>query len=100
MAELLSQIMEWAHDSNGKPIFWLNDMAGKEKSTIAQTVAKLLAEQGRLGASFYFKKGKRQCGNAPRFFSTVARYLMKRVPAITPGIMKVIEQIHPFPIRP
>ena len=37
--ELLSQITEWAKDRNGKPIFWLNGMAGMGKSMIARTVA-------------------------------------------------------------
>ncbi len=38
-SELLSQVMEWAEDEDGKPIFWLNGMAGTGKSTIARTVA-------------------------------------------------------------
>jgi len=52
--ELLSQITEWAKDRNGKPIFWLNGMAGTGKSTIARTVTQLLADNGQLGASFFF----------------------------------------------
>src|SRR5947208_992994 len=55
--ELLRHIIEWAKDRNGKPIFWLNGMAGTGKSTIARTVAQLFADYDQLGASFFFKNG-------------------------------------------
>jgi hypothetical protein len=83
--------MEWAQDTDGKPIFGLNGMAGTGKSTIARTVAESLAKQQRLGASFFFKRGEGERGNAMRFFGTVARDLMKRVPEMIPRVMKAID---------
>jgi pantothenate kinase-related protein Tda10 len=56
--ELQRQITEWAKDRNGKPIFWLNGMAGTGKSTIARTVAQSFANQGQLGASFSSRKAR------------------------------------------
>jgi len=38
--DLLRSIQAWAHQANGKSIFWLNGMAGTGKSTISRTIAK------------------------------------------------------------
>ncbi|KAF2181142.1 hypothetical protein K469DRAFT_740895 [Zopfia rhizophila CBS 207.26] len=88
--ELLSQITEWAKDRNGKPIFWLNDMAGTGKSTIARTIAQSFAKNNQLGASFFFKKGESDCRNATRFFTTITTGLMRYVPGLMLGIKKAI----------
>ncbi|KAF2840255.1 HET-domain-containing protein [Patellaria atrata CBS 101060] len=89
--ELLHHIMEWAKDRNSKPIFWLNGMAGTGKSTIARTLAQSFADQGRLGASFFFKKGEAERGNATRFFTTIATYLMGQVPEMKSGMKEAID---------
>ena len=78
-------------DPNGKPVFWLNGMAGTGKSTCARTVARSFADSGQLGASFFFKKGDGDCGNTTRFFATIATDLMVHVPELIPGITKVID---------
>ena len=89
--ELQLQIMEWAKDVNGKPIFWLNDMAGTRKSTIARTISRSFADEGHLGSSFSFKKGEGDRGNASRFFTTIATDLMAHIPDLISGITKAID---------
>lgn len=89
--ELQRHITEWAKDRNGKPIFWLNGMAGTGKSTIARTAAQLFAGQDQLGASFFFKKGEGHRGNASRFFTTIARDLTTHIPGLKSGIRKAID---------
>jgi hypothetical protein len=69
--ELLREIYDWADDVDGKCIFWLKGMAGTGKSTISRTVAQALADQGRLGASFFFKRGEHDRENASLFFTTL-----------------------------
>ena len=89
--ELLHHIQGWAEDGSGKPIFWLNGAAGTGKSTIARTVARTFADQRQLGASFFFKRGEGERGNATRFFTTIATQLAARVSEIRPGIKKAID---------
>ena len=89
--ELQRDIKEWAKDRNGKPIYWLNGMAGTGKSTIARTIAQSFANEGQLGASFFFKKGEGDRGNASRFFTTITTDLMAHVPGLISRITKVID---------
>ena len=89
--ELRHQIAEWGCSPNGKCIFWLNGKAGTGKSTISRTVAHSFSEQGLLGASFFFKRGEGDCGNARRLISTIAKQLAATTPQLLPGILKAIQ---------
>ncbi|KNG47044.1 vegetative incompatibility protein het-e-1 [Stemphylium lycopersici] len=90
--ELLNEITTWASNKDGKSIFWLSGMAGTGKSTIARTVAQSFASQGQLGASFFFKKGEGERGNASRFFTTLATDLAAHEPGMLPGIRKTLDE--------
>ncbi|KAI1527247.1 WD40 repeat [Pyrenophora tritici-repentis] len=90
--ELLDEITTWANSKDGKSIFWLSGMAGTGKSTIARTVAQLFASRGQLGASFFFKKGEGERGNASRFFTTIATDLVACEPGMLPGIRKTLDE--------
>ena len=89
--DIRRQIIDWVDIRDGKHIFWLSGMAGTGKSTIARTVAQSFADQGSLGASFFFKKGEGDRGNASRFFTTVATDLMTLVPEMKAGIREAVE---------
>lgn len=84
--ELARQILHWAGSENGKPIFWLNGMLGTGKSTVSRTVAKSLHQAGRLGASFFFKRGHSDRQNAAKFFTTIADQLARMQPAMADPI--------------
>ncbi|CAN9379535.1 unnamed protein product [Alternaria alternata] len=90
--ELLDEMTRWANNENGKSIFWLSGMAGTGKSTIARTVAQSFASRGQLGASFFFKKGEGERGNASRFFTTIATDLVACEPGMLPGIRKALDE--------
>ncbi len=66
-------------------------MAGTGKSTISRTVAKVFADDGKLAASFFFKRGEGERGNASRFFTTIAAQLVRTVPVIIPYLSKAID---------
>lgn len=97
--ELQHQIKEWAKDKHGKTIYWLNGMAGTGKSTIARTIARSLADEGQLGASFFFKKGEGDRGTASRFFTTITTDLMAHVPGLISRIKNVIDADPAIPER-
>lgn len=88
--ELLYQIEEWAESLDGKCIFWLNGMAGTGKSTVSRTVASRLKQKNSLGASFFFKRGEEDQGNAKRLFPTLVRQLAIKFPQLTSSIQKTI----------
>jgi hypothetical protein len=88
--DLQRQIAEWAEDPNGKCLFWLKGMAGTGKSTISRTVAQSFKDKGQLGASFFFKRGEGDRGNASRFFTTIADDLAIKVPSLVPSIAEAI----------
>ncbi|KAL4735577.1 hypothetical protein BDV11DRAFT_211866 [Aspergillus similis] len=58
-----------------KCIFWLNSMAGTGKSTITQTVAQIFSKNQQLGATFFFKKGEADCGDAKYLIPTITKQL-------------------------
>jgi hypothetical protein len=90
--ELLQQIMEWAMSPSQKSIFWLNGMAGTGKSTVSRTVARSLKDTNHLGASFFFKRGEGDRGNAKKFFPTLTRQLILRISELCSGVQKALDQ--------
>jgi hypothetical protein len=66
-------------------------MAGTGKSTIARTIAQSFADKGLLGASFFFKRGERDRGNAALLFTTIAAQLVSSEPALASHVRAVIE---------
>ncbi|KAK4078527.1 uncharacterized protein Triagg1_2858 [Trichoderma aggressivum f. europaeum] len=88
--KILHLIREWAISPQGKCMFWLNGMAGTGKSTICRTLAKYFQEKGALGATFFFKRGEADRGNASKFFPTIAKQVYQKLPEI--DLRKIIEE--------
>ncbi|KAL9035146.1 MAG: hypothetical protein Q9214_006720, partial [Letrouitia sp. 1 TL-2023] len=95
--DLLHKIHDWARHPHSKSIFWLKGGAGTGKSTISRTVAEWVTGQGGLGgidlgASFFFKRGEGDRGSASRFFPTITRKLVLKIPGLDALVAEVITQ--------
>ncbi|OJJ00339.1 hypothetical protein ASPVEDRAFT_149300 [Aspergillus versicolor CBS 583.65] len=87
--DVLRKIDNWMK-SPGKCLFWLTGIAGSGKSTIARTVSSCARRQGILGASFIFKRGEQDRGNAKLLFSALAKQLGDAIPQRSSSIQHVI----------
>jgi hypothetical protein len=52
----------------------------------------LFASHGQLGASFFFKKGEGERGNALRLFTTIAVDLVAHEPGMLPGMRRALDE--------
>ncbi|RCI15366.1 hypothetical protein L249_6755 [Ophiocordyceps polyrhachis-furcata BCC 54312] len=84
---LLKEIDEWANHPARESIFWLQGMAGTGKSTIARTVAR----NSCLAASFFFKRGEGDRGKSRLFFTTIAAQLAQRLPVMADHLRNTLD---------
>ncbi|KAJ7035191.1 hypothetical protein C8F04DRAFT_1233840 [Mycena alexandri] len=96
--ETRTQILEdlWTWSSGNNPsstVLWLYGPAGAGKSAIAQSLCQKLESEGRLGGSFFFKRGHPSRGNAKKLFPTIAYQLalLKNLPDLTGAISQRVE---------
>ncbi|KAJ7438108.1 hypothetical protein B0H11DRAFT_1679913, partial [Mycena galericulata] len=71
-------------------ILWLHGSAGMGKSAIAQMFAGNCKNSGRLGASFFFKRGDPERGSWHRLFSTIAYQLAYSVPGLLHHVQRAV----------
>lgn len=90
--DLLQKIYTWCEDTDGACVYWLRGVAGTGKSTIAHTVARTWKNRQQLGASFFFSRGKGDCGNAAKFVTTIVRQLVEVLHSLRPCICRTISE--------
>jgi hypothetical protein len=84
--------MRWAEDPQDRHVFWLNGLAGTGKSTIAQTFAKMVADDGTLGASFFCSRDYLDRKELKNIFPTLSYQLACRYPTFRTQIIPVIKR--------
>ena len=87
--DVLLQIEQRLTDKRDQRIFWLNGLAGTEKSTIAQTFAEMSSADGKLGASFFCSRDYEDRSNP-----TLAFQLAHRYPQFRKQLLSVLEANH------
>lgn len=97
--ELLAEIAEWGSARSAPCIFCLEGMAGTGKSTISRTAAADFHRQGILAASFFFKRGAGDQGNARRLFSTIAWQLTSTIPSFATRIQQAVNEEPSIPAK-
>ncbi|KAF7369417.1 hypothetical protein MVEN_00270900 [Mycena venus] len=89
---VLEQLSAWADDTRPESsILWLHGSAGMGKSAVAQMFAGNCKTSGRLGASFFFKRGDPEQGSWHRLFSTLAYQLAHSVPELLLHVQHAVE---------
>ena len=87
--DVLLQIEQRLTDKRDQRIFWLNGLAGTEKSTIAQTFAEMSSADGKLGASFFCSRDYEDRSNP-----TLAFQLAHRYPQFRKHLLQVLRVNH------
>jgi len=90
--EVLFQLEQWSKDDKDKRVFWLNGLAGTEKSTIAQTFAEMCFAGGDLGASFFCSRDFDDRSNLRSIFPTLAFQLAHRYPHFRQELLPVLAE--------
>ncbi|KAJ7501113.1 hypothetical protein B0H11DRAFT_754619 [Mycena galericulata] len=89
---LLSELNSWSLDSSPtSTILWLYGSAGAGKSAIAQMFATECQAQGRLGGSFFFKRGHPKRGTWHGLCSTLAYKLTVSVSQLLLPVQQAVE---------
>ncbi|KAJ7891074.1 hypothetical protein B0H13DRAFT_1719797 [Mycena leptocephala] len=90
---ILEELSAWSIDTEPeRTILWLHGSAGAGKSSIAQAFAADCQARGRLGASFFFRRGHPRRGTWNGLFPTIAYQLATAVPALRLPIQQALEQ--------
>ncbi|CAG7852310.1 COMPASS-like H3K4 histone methylase component WDR5B {ECO:0000303/PubMed:19567704} Short=AtWDR5B {ECO:0000303/PubMed:19567704} [Serendipita indica DSM 11827] len=90
---VLDKIRYWAVDDMlGKPIFWLCDIAGSGKSSVAMSAAASWRAEGTLGAQFFFSMASAEASNTEKLCSTISRELAHHIPALSPHIADAVKR--------
>ncbi|KAG6847220.1 hypothetical protein H0H93_009442, partial [Arthromyces matolae] len=91
---VLNQIMSWAKDKDAHQIYWLNGGAGTGKTTIALTIASMLAKDTSIfSASFFCSRSSESRSDSRLIFPTFS-YLFARCDVkLRNRIVRVIRQM-------
>ncbi|CAE6362392.1 unnamed protein product [Rhizoctonia solani] len=74
---IMSDLNNWASNSSGPSIFWMNGMAGTGKTTIACTFSEVLEKSKRLAASFFCTRTTAECRDVTRIIPTITYQLAR-----------------------
>lgn len=89
---VLKRIMLWVDDpANEAQIMWMFGPAGAGKSAIAQSIAEMCFQQGKLAASFFFSRNASGRNNETRFISTLVYQLVLAIPEIQDAVNKALQ---------
>ncbi|CCA76475.1 hypothetical protein PIIN_10468, partial [Serendipita indica DSM 11827] len=96
---VLQTIYRWADDATSdKPIFWLCDIAGSGKSTVAMSAAEAWKKEGVLGGQFFFSLTSSEGSTTDKFCTTIARDLVDYIPKLASHVAGAVKR-HPSLIR-
>ncbi|KAF6789677.1 vegetative incompatibility protein het-e-1 [Colletotrichum sojae] len=84
----------WADDDSAEPLFWLVGPAGTGKSTIARTVVDSYAQDNRLVAGYFFKRGEQKRNDTAWLFPTIAMQMVDAIPPFKSCLRKSLDGLN------
>ncbi|KAG8749021.1 hypothetical protein FRC14_001748 [Serendipita sp. 396] len=94
---VLQQIRQWVNDPTASQVWWLTDVAGAGKSTIAKQLSTEWEDEGRLAGCFFFNKNRPDTTNKQGFCDTLAAQIANNQPQLRSSITHGIKEIGPVP---
>ena len=88
--DVLLQLEDWLEDDKGKPVFWLNGIAGSGKSAVAKIFAHICLASGKLGANFFCSREHEERSNPQLILPTLAFQLAVRYPWYREEMLKLM----------
>ena len=89
---VLKRIMLWVDDpANEALIMWMFGPAGAGKSAIAQSIADMCFQQGKLAASFFFSRNAPGRDNETQSISTLVYQLVLAIPETKDAVNKALQ---------
>jgi len=89
---VLKRIMLWVNDpANEAQIMWMFGPAGAGKSAIAQSIAEMCFQQGKLAASFFFSRNASGRNDETQLISTLVYQLVLSIPEIKEAANKALQ---------
>ena len=87
---VLDDLCQWAEHPNSAQVLWLRGFVGIGKTTVATTLAKKYASEGRLAATFFFSSQNPQ--EVHRIIPTLAYQLATSIPQLKNRICQVYNE--------
>ncbi|KAG9094569.1 hypothetical protein FS749_012210 [Ceratobasidium sp. UAMH 11750] len=91
-AHVLEQLRDWAYNSKGEKIYWMNGMAGTGKTTIAYTFCEQLGRTQQLAASFFCSRQLPDCRDFNRIVPTISYQLARFSRPFRYALSRVLEE--------
>ncbi|KAF9525673.1 hypothetical protein CPB83DRAFT_859158 [Crepidotus variabilis] len=79
---IIQQIIDWVNDAASPALLWLYGGAGAGKSALAQTIADIYKDNGRLAASFFFSRTAPGRSDGNSFVPTLILQFIRAFPFI------------------
>ncbi|CAE6492603.1 unnamed protein product [Rhizoctonia solani] len=89
--DVLANLLDWVGNNSEGGVYWLNGMAGTGKTTIAYSVCKELAGEGKLAASFFCSRLRGECRDVNLIIPSIAYQLAQRSPSFQSALSAIIK---------
>ncbi|KIJ29036.1 hypothetical protein M422DRAFT_189047, partial [Sphaerobolus stellatus SS14] len=88
---LLAELWGWSMDLSAPHIFWLSGIAGTGKTTVLETLCRMLDKEGLLGGSFFCSRKSKDRATLRNIFPSLAQAMARTSPGFRGELMKVLQ---------